>query len=55
MEVLSCPINDTARMLGMGRTKVYQLINQGKLDTVKIGKRNYVKMASIRKLVGEAA
>lgn len=47
-------INDTCRILGVGKTTTYKLINQGKLATVHIGRRNLVIVASIRKLV-EAA
>lgn len=55
MEIITCPIIDTARALGVGRTKIYELINEGKLKTVKIGRRTLVKTASIRALVDEAA
>ena len=47
-------INDAARALGLGRTTTYVLINEGKIETVKIGRRTLVKMESIRRLVNNA-
>ena len=53
MEPICASVNDTARVLGIGRTKVYELINAGQLETVKIGRRTLVRTASIRSVVGE--
>jgi hypothetical protein len=39
---------------GIGRTKTYELINEGILETVTIGSRRLVTIASIERLV-EAA
>lgn len=57
---LLCSVNDAAESLGIGKTKAYQLISDGSLETVSIGTRRLVKVASIHKLVesfgmGEAA
>lgn len=50
-----CPIamsiRDAAAYLGVGRTKVYDLINRGLLDTIKIDRRTLVLTASIHALV----
>lgn len=46
-------IPETCRALGIGRSKVYDLINEGRLEKVKIGKRTLVRVASIRALAGE--
>lgn len=54
MEIVAAPINDAARSLGCGRTKIYEMIADGKLQTIKIGRRTMVKASSIRALV-EAA
>jgi excisionase family DNA binding protein len=48
---LTLSINDAASSLGIGRTKLYQLINAGKLEAVRIGRRTLVKTASIEALV----
>ena len=53
MNPVSVSINDAARTIGIGRTKVYELINDGSLATIKIGRRTLVKAGSIRQLVGE--
>lgn len=58
---MSCPqsvepicirVNDAARMIGVGRTKLYELISAGELETVKIGKATRVTTASLHKFVG---
>jgi hypothetical protein len=55
MEPVLCSIADAARMLGIGRTKLYSILdNDGPLETVSIGTRRLVKVASIARLV-EAA
>lgn len=46
---------DAAVILGIGRTKIFELINCGQLKTIKIGRRTLVTMASIRALVDKAA
>lgn len=60
LEPVLCSVSDAARSLGIGKTKAYELISEGLLDTVSIGSRRLVKIASIHKLVeatnmGEAA
>ncbi|HEV2569466.1 helix-turn-helix domain-containing protein [Sphingomonas sp.] len=54
MEILLCP-PDAARALGLGRSKVYQLISENRLETVQIGRRRLVRVESLRALAsGEA-
>lgn len=48
-------IPETCQALGIGRSKVYDLINEGRLEKVKIGKRTLVRVASIRALAGEGS
>ena len=48
-------INEAAKTLSLGRTSIYALIKQGKLETVKLGRRTAVKVESIRRLVEEAS
>lgn len=50
MERLLCPISDAAKALGLGRSKTYELIAEGKLETLTIGRRRLVKVASVRAL-----
>ena len=44
-------INDAAKMLGIGRTLLYKLINMGELEVVRLGSRTLVTRASIDGLV----
>lgn len=55
MQALSTTVRGAAGLIGIGRTKVYDLINEGKLDSVKVGGRRLVKIESIRALVDQAA
>lgn len=48
-------VNQTAQTLGVGRTFTYLLINEGRLETVKLGRRTLVKVSSIEKLIAESA
>lgn len=54
---LLCSILDTCRLTDLGRTKVYQLLDDGELSSVYIGKRHLVVRASIdafiEKLIAE--
>lgn len=51
VEPICVRVNDAARMIGIGRTKLYELIATGDLETVKIGKATRVTTASLRGLV----
>ena len=51
MEQLAYSINDTAKALSLGRTTIYALINAGRLETFKLGRRTLVKADSIRRLL----
>lgn len=49
-------IEKAAEALSIGRSKTYELIGQGKLVTVTIGRRRLVRMDSVQALArGEAA
>ena len=45
-------IRSTAERLSLGVSTVWKLIAQGRLETIKIGRRTLVKEASIEKLAG---
>jgi excisionase family DNA binding protein len=55
MEPIAVSINDAARTLGLGRTSIYALINEGRLEARKLGRRTLVTTASIHALVEGAA
>lgn len=44
-------VNEAARMIGVGRTKLYELIAAGELETVKLGKATRITTASLHDLV----
>ena len=47
-------ISETADALRLGRTSIYNFIKQGRLETVKLGRRTLVKVASIEALIGNS-
>lgn len=47
-------VKAACKTLNVGRTYLYTLINQGRLDTVKLGRRTLIKMSSIRTLINES-
>ena len=51
VEPICVRINDAAQMIGIGRTKLYELISSGELETVKIGKATRIITASLHGLV----
>ncbi len=50
MDNLLISIRDAARSLGVGRSKLYELIGEGRLETVHIGRRRLVRIDSVRAL-----
>ena len=54
MNAILASIPDAQRALGIGRSTAYRLIDDGKLETVKIGRRTLIRISSIRALAGEA-
>lgn len=56
MEAILISIPDAAKALGLGRSKFYELISEGRVETVRIGRRRLVRVESVRALaLGEAA
>jgi excisionase family DNA binding protein len=52
MEVVTTTIEGVRKATGLGRTKIFELIKEGRLSTVKVGRRTLVTAESIRRLVG---
>jgi hypothetical protein len=46
-------IEETKRKLKLGRTKIYELINGGHLQVVKLGRNTRVVAASTQRLVND--
>ncbi len=53
MEPIFVSIADACNALSIGRTSLYELINDGTLETRKMGRRRLVLAASLRRLAGE--
>ena len=51
VEPICVRVNDAARMIGVGRTKLYELIATGEVETVKIGKATRITTASLHELI----
>ena len=47
-------VMEASRLLGIGRTKTYELLNSGTLRARKIGRRTVISTASIRELIDGA-
>lgn len=54
-EPLAYSIKEACRASSLGRTRLYQLIAEGRLEARKVGKRTIIPAASLRALIdGEA-
>ena len=53
VEPILCSITEAGRALGLGRSKVYELINEGNLETVHIGRRRLIHIESIEAFVNK--
>ena len=51
VEPICVKVNDAARMIGVGRTKLYELIASGEIEVIKLGKSTRITTASLHKLV----
>ena len=52
MEPILCSQAEAGKMLAIGKTKLGELVAQGRLETVRIGARRLVKIASVMRLAG---
>jgi excisionase family DNA binding protein len=51
---LAVTIPDACRMLGIGRTKFYELIGAGDVRAIRVAGRTLIEVASLRTLVSAA-
>lgn len=51
IEPLTVRIPVAVQLTGIGRSKLYELIKSGDVETVKVGTATLVTMASLRRLV----
>jgi excisionase family DNA binding protein len=45
---LAVTIKEGARLTGMSRTRIYELIGENRLEAVKAGRRTLLRMASLQ-------
>lgn len=48
---LSCTINEACEATGLGRTKLYELIGDGRIATTTVGRRRLVVVRSLLSLL----
>ncbi|NPU64721.1 excisionase family DNA-binding protein [Bradyrhizobium sp. 83012] len=49
---LTCTVAEACEATGLGRTKIYELIGNGRVKTTTIGRRRLVVVQSLLSLVG---
>ena len=54
MEPIALRVNDAGKLVGLSRSQIYRLINEGKLEAIKAGGRTLIKYASLRALIDSA-
>ena len=55
MEPITVTVEGARKALGLGTTKIYELIGQGSLRTIKVGRRTLITTESIRALAEACA
>ncbi len=51
IQPLAYSVSEACRVSSLGRTRLYQLIAEGRLEVRKIGKRTLIPAASLRALI----
>jgi excisionase family DNA binding protein len=54
LEPLTVRIPVAMQLVGIGRSKFYELIASGDIETIKIGRCTLIPTASLRRLIGRA-
>ncbi len=52
---ISVGIDNAAKLTGLSRSRIYELMGEGKVRSVHIGRRRLVLVSSLRELLGESA
>lgn len=52
MQQITCSVDEAAKALGIGRVTLYKYINDGTLQSARVGKRRLIHVDSIRRLIG---
>lgn len=49
-ERLTCSVAEAAKAVGLSRSKIYELISEGEVQTAKVGRRRLVSIPSLHRL-----
>jgi excisionase family DNA binding protein len=52
---LLCSVEEAGRLLSIGRSRIYELMDEGALDSRKLGKRRLITTASIESFANSLA
>ncbi len=52
---LTVSVVDAGRMVGLSRSRIYELLQDGTLESRKIGRRRLIVVRSLERLVDQAA
>lgn len=52
---MTCTVREACQASGLGKTKLYELIGNGRLDTMRVGRRRLVKVQSLSGLLSVGA
>lgn len=55
IEPLTVRISTAVRITGLSRSRIYELIQSGDIDTVKVGRATLVQYASLKELTASRA
>ncbi|ABQ67031.1 DNA binding domain, excisionase family [Rhizorhabdus wittichii RW1] len=53
LEPLAVRVTVAAELLGLGKTRIYELIEAGDLEIVKIGRSTLIPYKNLKKLIGQ--
>lgn len=51
LDRITAPVNEFCRLSGIGRSLVYEMISDGRLASITIGKRRLIVLDSYRELI----
>jgi excisionase family DNA binding protein len=52
LALVSVSPEDAAHLIGLGRTKVFELIRTGELPAAKVGRRTLIPVSGLHALIG---
>jgi len=55
MDAITVTVEGAKKALGLGHTKIYEMMERGQLQSIKVGRRRLIRVDSIRALVDQAA